>query len=125
MAIRISAAHRDALYEDLLDQFSGIGDLWTVIEREDFDTATRLGRNFSDNLRLILADLGWGDGPGRSVELTAPPEVLERVFSRLRDTAASVRASEEPEWAAARDREERNRLVAEVCATVLENLEDG
>jgi hypothetical protein len=124
MAVRISAAHRDALYEDLLDQLSGIGDLWTVIEREDFDTATRLGRDFSDDLRLILTDLGWGDGPGRSVELTVPPEVLERVFSRLRDTAASVRASEEPEWAAARDREERNRLVAEVCETVLENLKD-
>jgi hypothetical protein len=124
MTIKISAAHRDALYEQLLDRLSGIGDLWSVIEREDFDTATRLGRDFSDDLRLIVDDLGWGEGPGRSVELSAPPQVLERIFSRLRDTAAALQKSEESEQAALRDREERNQLVIEACETVLGRLED-
>jgi hypothetical protein len=124
MTIKISAAHRDALYEQLLDRLSGIGDVWAAINNEDFETATRLGWEYSDDLRLILEDLGWGAGPGRSVGLSAPPDLLRRVFSRLREITATQRAFEAPEWAAARDREERNRLVAEACKSVLEGLGD-
>lgn len=124
MTIRISAAHRDALYGQLLDRLSGIGDIWIAASQEDFDAASRLGREYSDVLRLILDGLGWGDGPGPSVELTAPSQVLERTFGRLRDTATILQESEECERAALRDREERNRLVIEVCETVLGRLED-
>ena len=124
-AIRISAAHRDALYEQIFDRLSGIGDVWLAAQAEDFDTATRLGQEFSDDLRLILDDLGWGDGPGRSIELTTPPAVLRRVVSRVQATALGQRANEEPEWARARDLEEHNRLVVEACQTVLAGLEGG
>jgi hypothetical protein len=40
----------------------------------------------------VLDDLGWGSGPGGAVELTAPPDVLRRVFSRLRDAVVSLDA---------------------------------
>ncbi|MEZ5078130.1 MAG: hypothetical protein R2725_11890 [Solirubrobacterales bacterium] len=122
MTIRISAAHRDALYEDILDRLSGIGDVWRAVQDEDYERATNLGWEFSDGLRLLLEDLGWGDGPGRSIELSAPPDVLRRIFGRLQEAAAGQRDAEESEWRDAREREERNRLVAEACETVLAGL---
>jgi len=123
--IRISAAHRDALYEQILDRLSGVGDLWMTIENEDFESATRLGWELSDYLRLILEDLGWGEGEGRSIELNSPQDVLRRAFDSLRETAADQRASETAEWTATRQREERNRLVAEACETVLSGLDSA
>ena len=122
MTIRISAAHRDALYEHILDRLSGIGDVWRAIEGEEYEVATSLGWEFSDALRLVLEDLGWGEGPGRSIQLNAPPDVLRRMFERLREAAAGQRDAEETEWIDAREREERNRLVAEACETVLAGL---
>jgi hypothetical protein len=121
--IKISAAHRDALYDQILDRLSGIGDVWLAVSAKDYEAATRLGREYSDDLRLLLDDLGWGDGPGRSIALSAPPDVLRRVFSRLRETAASQRLSEEPAWAEVREFEDRNRLVTEACETVLGELD--
>ena len=120
---KISAAHRDALYEQIVDRLSGIGDIWLSVCSENFEAARRLGMEYSDELRLVSQDLGWGPGPGRSIDLTTPPDVLRRVFSRMRDIAASQRASEEPEWVEARDLEERNRLVTEVCQHVLAGLD--
>jgi hypothetical protein len=124
VTIGISGAHGDALYELLMDRLSGIGDVWAAVMAEDFDTATRLGWEYSDALRLILEDLGWGAERDLSIELSAPPDVLRRVFARLQETAASQREFEALDWADARDREERNRLVAEACKTVLGGLED-
>ena len=122
-AIRISAAHRDALYEQVFDRLSGIGDVWLAAESGDFDRAGRLGQEYSDDLRLLLNDLGWGSGPGRSIELTTPPDVLRRVISRLQSSAFGQRKSEEPEWLRAREQEEHNRLVVEACETVLAGLD--
>lgn len=122
MTLRISAAHRDALYEQILDRLSGIGDVWLKVDSGDYEAATKLGEEYADHLRLILDDLGWGEGPGRSIELSAPPDVLRRVFNRLLATAAGQRLSEEPEWAETREQEERIRLVTEACETVLADL---
>jgi hypothetical protein len=123
-SIRISAAHRDALYEQIFDRLSGIGDVWLAASAEDFDTARRLGQEYSDDLRLVLNDLDWGEGADRTIELTTPPDVLRRVISRLQASAAGQRESEEQEWRRARDQEEHNRLVTEACQTVLAGLED-
>lgn len=122
--IKISAAHRDALYDQILDRLSGIGDVWLAVFAEDYEAATQLGREYSDDLRLLLDDLGWGKGQGRSIELTAPPDVLRRVFDRLRATAASQQLSEESELAEFSAFVERNQLVAEACETVLAGLDD-
>ncbi len=124
MKLRISAAHRDALYDQILDRLSGIGDVWLAVQKEDFETATKLGREFSDGLCLVLDDLGWGAGPGRTIELTAPPDVLRRVFGRLEELAAAQCEEPDPLLQEARELEERNRLVIEACRDVLATLKN-
>lgn len=122
MTIRLSAAHRDALYEHILNRLSGIGDLWKTIEAEEYEPATRLGWEYCDYLRLILTDLGWGDGPGRTIDLSAPPDVLERVFSRLRELTIGLQESEAADLAEIREQADRNRMVVEACERVLGEL---
>ncbi len=123
MTPTITAAQRDALYDQILDRLSGIGDIEVAIHSQKYDAAERLGREYSDDLRLLLDDLGIGEGNGGPVELTAPPEVLRRVLPRLRALAESHTASLEPEWVEAREVKERNRLVSEVCEAVLASLD--
>jgi hypothetical protein len=78
MGPTVTAAQRDALYDQILDRLSGIGDIEVAIRAENYDAAERIGREYSDDLRLLLDDLGVGDGGGGPVELTVPPEVLRR-----------------------------------------------
>lgn len=122
MSHTITAAQRDALYDQILDRLSGIGDIELAIQAEDYGAAERIGREYSDDLRLLLDDLGVGAGDGEPVELTAPPELLRRALPRLREIAMNHTASLEPEWAEARHLRERNRLVSEACDAVLANL---
>ncbi len=122
MSLSITAAQRDALYDQILDRLSGIGDIELAIQTEDYEAAERIGRDYSDDLRLLLDDLGIGEGNGRPVELTAPPALLRRVLPRLRVHAENYTASLEPEWDEVQELRERNRLVSEACEAVLGNL---
>jgi hypothetical protein len=122
MSPAITARQRDALYDQILDRLSGIGDIEIAIRAEKYDAAERIGREYSDDLRLLLDDLGIGDGSGEPVKLTAPPEVLRRVLPRLRELAENHTASLEPQWVEAREVKERNRLVSEACGAVLADL---
>jgi hypothetical protein len=122
-ATDVSLEERDALYEQVLDHLSGIGDLWAAIQREDFATADRLGREFGDDLRLV-EDLGWGDGPAaKTIELTMPAEQLHRIFTRLRADAEGLRHSAEREEAEAeaetQEYRQRAARVTEACERVL------
>lgn len=123
MSLTISAAQRDALYDQILDRLSGIGDIGVAIQAENYDDAERIGRAYSDDLRLLLDDLGIGDGSGAPVELATPPEVLRRALPRLRELAEEHSASLEPEWSEARNIRERNRLVSKACEAVLADLD--
>ena len=123
MGLTISSAQRDALYDQILDRLSGIGDIAVAIQAEHYNDAERIGREYSDDLRLLLDDLGIGEGAGGSVELSTPPEVLRRVLPRLRDSALDHTAGLEPEWAEVHGLKERNRLVSEACETVLAGLD--
>ena len=123
MSRTISAAQRDALYDQILDRLSGIGDVWLSVCAENYQAAERLGREYSDDLRLVTDDLGWGEGPERPIELTTPPDVLRRALSRMRDTAVSHDASQEELRAEVRVSAERNRLVVEACRQVLTDLD--
>jgi hypothetical protein len=122
MTPTITPDQRDALYDQILDRLSGIGDVELAIRSEDYDNAERLGREYCDDLRLLLDDLGLGDGNGQPVELTAPPEVLRRVLSRLRKLAEDHTAGLEPEWIEVGEVKERNRLVSEASEAVLASL---
>ncbi len=72
MSVRITAAERDALYEQVFARLSGIDEVWTSAQAGDFARADETAREFSDYLRLILDDLGWGEGSGKALELLAP-----------------------------------------------------
>jgi hypothetical protein len=123
MSSTITAAQRDALYDQILDRLSGIGDIEIAIEAKRYDDAERIGRDYSDDLRLLLDDLGVGDGAGKPVALVTPPDVLRRVLPRLRELAEKHSASLEPEWDEGRSIKERNRLVSEACEAVLADLD--
>lgn len=121
----ITEAQRDALYDQILDRLSGIGDVWLAASADNFETADRLARQYCDELRLLLDDLGWGDGPGgSSMVLTTPPDILRRIFGRLDKGAVSERVELRDEWQESRALEERNRLVGEACRVVLAALDE-
>jgi hypothetical protein len=124
MSLTITAKHRDALYDQILDRLSGIGDIELAIHLKNYDTAKRLSREYSDDLLLLLDDLGFGSGNGEPIELTSSPEMLRRILPRLRDLAENHTASLEPEWTEGREIKERNRLVSEACEAVLAGLDE-
>jgi hypothetical protein len=125
MSPTITPEQRDALYDSILDRLSAIEDVWMAAERGDYDDADRLGREFSDSLMLVLSDLGWGAGTGRPVELTGPPEVLRRAFTRLREMAIGHSATVELAQADSRKLEQRDSLVIEACQAVLADLDEA
>lgn len=124
MTPTITSEQRDALYHNILDRLGGIGDVWTAANNGDYNTADRLGREFSESLLLVLSDLGWGEGIGEPIELRTPPDVLRRVLTRLRDTALSHSDSLEKEGQESRELEQRNSLVIEACRTVLADIDE-
>lgn len=91
MPVTISRAQRDAIYELVVNHLTGIGDVRMSVDRRQFATAKRMGREFAEDLRL-LDDLGWADTTDReTVALTLPSDELTRVLARLdKDTAASL-----------------------------------
>ena len=122
MRVRITAAERDALYEQLYVRLSGIDEVWMAAEAEDYARAERVAREFSDDLRLILDDLGWGEGSGKPLELATPPDVLRRVCTRLRSRAEAQRELEAEERAERQPREERTERALDTCRRVLGGL---
>jgi hypothetical protein len=79
-----------------------------------------MGREFTDDLRLILDDLGWGGEADGPVELTLHPDVLRRVLTLLRNRAER---HAQGELAAAldeaRDVQRQSLFVVEICDSVL------
>jgi hypothetical protein len=122
MSVRITAAERDALYEQIYVRLSGIDEVWMAAEAEDYARAGRVAREFSDDLRLILDDLGWGEGSGKPLELATPPDILRRVCTRMRSRAEAQRELETEERAERQPREERTERALETCRRVLEDL---
>jgi hypothetical protein len=125
VSVRISAAERDALYEQIVVRLSGIDEVWIAVEAGDFARADQVGREFGDYLRLIGDDLGWGEGGGEALELTTPPEVLRRVCTRMRTRAEGERERQEAERSEVQEREEHTQQVLSTCRRVLRNLPSG
>jgi hypothetical protein len=121
-AITITSAQRDALYKEIFVGLSGIGDVWLAACAADYDKAAELGRDYSDDLRLLLDDLGWGEVFETDVELTTPPEVLRRVLGRMRESAQADRARVDAELVKTREDHDHSQLVVETCDSLLERL---
>jgi hypothetical protein len=118
----LSPEERNALYEQILVRLSGIGDIWIALAAERFDTAERLAAEYADELRLVLDDLGFGEGTGQAIELSAPREVLRRVLGRLRELAEGEAEQTHEEWAQAAKVVKRHRLVVKTCDRILPTL---
>jgi hypothetical protein len=122
LRITITADQRDALYEVVFLHLSGIEAVVFAAAQRNFEEADRLGRAFSDDLLLVLDDLGWGEHGG-SVELKSSPDVLRRVLERVRDVAEAEDRDEAEERAELAEHQRRNRLVQETCSRVLRALD--
>lgn len=119
MTVTLKAEERDALYEELFIGLSGIDAVWLAAVAENHEEAQRLGRRYCDDLRLLVDDLGWGEGSGESLELTTPPDVLRRVLTRLREAAQAQRGEAERERAEVQEREEQAQRLLDTCERVL------
>jgi hypothetical protein len=122
-SVTISASQRDLLYERILIHLSGVDGVWSAATNERLDEAQSLGREFSDELRLIVDDLGWGERSGdEPIELTTPPDVVQRVVERIAALAEDSDAAEEETRAALRAAEEEHQQVRETCDQILADL---
>lgn len=120
--IVLGPEQREAIVGQLLDHLSGIDALRQAVLEGNLAKAERIGGEFSDELRLILEDLGWGSARGEAVTLSLPSTVLRRVFSRIRKQAEAQQASEQAERDELEAHWGRARLVIETCDQVLATL---
>lgn len=126
MSITITAEQRNLLYEEILDRLSGIDDVRMAVEKQDYEAAQRLGVAFSDDLRLVTEDLGWGESaPSKTIELKTPPDVLRRSLDRLCDRVQGIDAGEAEQRGELLANQERNQRVVDICCQVREDLERG
>lgn len=125
--IMIDADQRNALYEQVRDHLSGVGDLWTTLEdKKDYATAERLASEFGGEFRL-MADLGWDpDDDRETVELTMAPLDLIEVATRLSENAKGGLADveEEREAVAPPPLIEHYKLTLKTCEEILTALTD-
>ncbi|HVD41542.1 MAG TPA: hypothetical protein VNC16_11155 [Solirubrobacterales bacterium] len=122
--MKITAAERDALLEQIHTRLTGIDEVWTATEAEDWEQAEKVAQGFADELRLVVEDLGWGETSGETIELTAEPEVLRRVLTRMQKRGEARREVEEGERTDLRLREEQTAQLLELCQRVLGELGD-
>lgn len=122
----ITAEQRDALYDEILSRMMAIDDVWRAAANGEHAIADRLGREYCDELRLVLDDLGWGATTNEeTIRLTTPAHVLRRLLVRLEKGAIVERARRSLEWEEHRRLEKRNRLVGGVCRDVLQGIGAG
>lgn len=121
--LALTPAQRDALYADLADHLSGIGDLWLALEADDLGRAERLAGEFRDELTFLLNDVGFGErAVGEAVRLSTPAEVLCRVLTRLNARAEESDRAQADERLAVRREEAHSQLVRETCRDLLSRL---
>jgi len=81
-----------------------------------------LAREYVDDLRLVLEDLGWGETGGEELQLRTPPDVLRRVLTRMQEQAEEQLRVEEDEREESRPREEQRQRLLQTCRRVLAEL---
>ena len=90
VAITINRSERDAIYQEVLTDLTGVGDIDIALRNDDYETARRDRRRCEDDMRL-LDDLGWVPDQDRDeFELTMPPDGLARVLERLNASAGAT-----------------------------------
>jgi hypothetical protein len=87
MPVTITRAHRDALYEELPTELTGLEDVYLALSNGDGELARDLWRRFDAELRL-LDQLGWAPvEPIEEFAIDLPRDVLIRAVGRLQERA--------------------------------------
>lgn len=90
-SITLTAAEREVLRALILDHLTGIDGIYIAITRGEWGVATRLGREYADDLMLMEA-LDWErQNGGDLVDLSLPTEQAVRAFRRIQAEARSLR----------------------------------
>jgi hypothetical protein len=112
MPVTISRAQRDAIYEMVINHLTAIGDVWMCVDRRQYGSAERVGREFAEDLRL-LEDLGWAEHIDReNVALTSRPRSS---FVRSRGYAGTLLPS--PRTYVSRPKDEEERAQRDVATS--------
>ena len=56
MAITIDRTARDAIYEEILTELSGSGDIWTEMQSGDYEAVRRTRRRLEESCRYGMSD---------------------------------------------------------------------
>jgi hypothetical protein len=124
--ITIDREPRQTLHRMVRRHVSGIQDVDLMIKAGDFAAAERHGREFREDV-LLLDALGWDPDDSRDTyALTAPPEELIRMLTRLREDAEG---GLNPPEEARRAHEEHDELIEhfrrarDICTELITGLD--
>lgn len=102
-----------------MTRFDDISAIESNFKAGKLERAEHLARAYADELHLLA---GFRGEQGQAAELIADPDVLRRVLPRMREIAEGETESLAPELAELHKFTERNRLVAETCTSVLQEI---
>jgi hypothetical protein len=123
MTITITKEERDALYERIVVRLNGLDDVNRVVEQGDWGEAQKLGQEFSDLLRFVCSDLGWGERGEETLSLSTPHDVLTRSAEAIRDLARCDVKQFESERQAAEELEKEAHYLQQACERILGDLQ--
>ncbi len=122
MSVTITRAQRDALYEEVLGELTGVGDIYLCLDKGDAEQARRLWERFEAQLRL-LDEIGWGEvEPQERFDVDMPPELLARAMGRLQERAEQAVGSHISEPKDGVEVAQRGLRVLSSCRDVLGQL---
>jgi len=122
MSVTITRAQRDALYEEVLGELTGVGDIYICLDHGDAEQARRLWERFEGQLRL-LDDIGWGAVEAQErFSLDMPHELLVRTLGRLQERAEQAVGSHISEPKDGVEIAERGLRVIGACRAALGQL---
>jgi len=125
MSIAVTREERDALYDRIVVRLNGIDSVYRAVDEEDWETAQELGLEFSDLLRLVCEDLGWGEEGEENLSLKTPADVLARAAASLLTLATFDQEYHDAEAKLAEEKAKEAVFLREACERILDELKQG
>lgn len=83
----ITGRQRELLYDIVFTRLTAIDSVWRAAKEQRWEEAQLLSSEYSDLLRLMVDDLGWGAEQKEAIEFTTPPDVLQRAIEIVKREA--------------------------------------
>jgi hypothetical protein len=115
----ISGDERDLLYRMVLDRIDVIDSVRVAIEERRWSIAQELASEFSDLLRFVCSDLGWGARPLQAISVRTPPPVLRGAAIAIRTTARADRENCEREGDAHGELAGEASQIEDICDRII------